>query len=132
MAHMDHDDDDTARNEESWIEWIIACFALVLVLTLIVYLAVMAWTAGDSPPNLLLSAEHLDPARPGYVEVTVHNDGRGSAADVQIEGTLPDGESSEATLDYSPANSEAQVTLVFTRPVQPEEVTLQVKGFSDP
>jgi uncharacterized protein (TIGR02588 family) len=115
-----------------WIEWVVAAFASMLVLGLVAYLVTIAVTHRSGEPELVLSVKTIEEARPGYVVVSLRNEGDASAAGVQIEGVLPDGEAGEATLDYSPADSETTATLVFSRPVEPGELTLRVKGYADP
>ena len=134
---MAEDRDDAAaddRNKQATerLEWIIAAFSSLIVLALVGYLAFLALTEKGGAPRLVLAVAETDESRPGYVLVAVSNEGEATAGDVQVEGTLPEGETAEVTLDYSPANSETPVTLVFSMPVQETEIALRIKGFTDP
>lgn len=114
------------------VEWAIAGVSGLLVLLLVGYLILVALTDHGGAPRLVVTMEALDQSRPGYVPVTVRNEGGGSAAAVRIAGVLADGTEATADLDYSPARSASGATLVFPRAVSPDEITLRVLGFSDP
>jgi len=126
----ERDAQDERRRER--FEWALAALASLLVIALVGYLAIITITDSGGAARLALSIEGVEQSRPGYVVVKLRNEGEASAAEVQIEGSLPDGEPAEATLAYSPARSDMRATLVFPRPVTPEEIILRVRGFSDP
>ena len=131
--HDDKQDGDRKpRQSDERVEWIVAAFASLLVLALVGYLLFIAVTDTGGPPRLLAEIDEIDASRPGYVVVTVRNEGESSAADVVLAGTLADGETAEATLDYSPANSQTGATLVFPRSVTADEMEIRVKGFGEP
>ena len=127
-------DKQDARNISPLERGVVAVSAL-LVIGLIGFLLYQAITDQGGKPEFALSVASIDPQRPGYVDVTVQNQGDGAAADVEVEGTRPtqDGqEVSTARLDYSPAQSELSVTLIFSEPVAEDQLALRVTGYAEP
>lgn len=64
------------------------------------------------------------------VRFDVHNRSPVTAAQVTIEGALPGGETSTATIDYIPGRSMRGGGLVFS--TEPRDVRLRPLGFQDP
>lgn len=112
------------------LEWIIGAASGLAVVALIAYLAITALTETDGPPAFELS---LDDVFEGqglwHARVTVRNFGHKTAADVVLEGALPD-QTSEITFDYVPAGSSRTGALLFDR--RPEGLALQVRSYTDP
>lgn len=128
---------DKAENEKAaGIEWIIAGIAALLVVAVFGFFVFEALTSiGGKPAIALKPAETREVGGAHYVEVEVENTGDEAAADVTIAGTAgegPEAQTAEAMLDYAPAHSKEAVTLVFTRPVEPGSLQLQVLGFREP
>jgi len=113
-------------------EWIVAIVSAVLVLALLVFLLSEALTQTGRLPDISLAVTEVVPTAHGYnALVSVTNQGSATAAEVELAGILGD-EESRALLDYSPAQSVRQVSLIFTHAATPEEIQLRVLGYTDP
>lgn len=121
----------------STLEWIIALISSLVVTATIAFLIYEAIVEEDTPPLIEIRTESVTPYEKGYiVELMVHNSGHATAAQLIIEGTLLDGDStiqtSTATLDYLPAHSLRRAALIFAH--DPNRYRLQVRpsGFTYP
>lgn len=118
------------------VEWGLAALASVVVLGLFTFLAFEAVSKPDAGPVIRLEIASMEEvAGATYVDVKVTNFGTQAAADVGIEGEVEvEGEvqTADATLDYAPPGSDAQVTLVFATTVTATDVQLRVIGFREP
>lgn len=127
-----------ARQKEIPIwEWIIAAVGLILVLGSISLTVYRAFTEGSTPPIISISVDAISQTENGFlVGFSVKNTGYQTAADLNIEGVLKNGEKTEETstmtFTYAPANSSRQGGLFFTR--NPNELELQIRamGYSVP
>ena len=114
------------------LEWLAAALGLILTL------GVMAAIARDAvvpsaglAPDLVVTATRVRQASAGFlVEFETRNLSPITAAQVTIEGTLPGGETSTATIDYVPGRSARRGGLYFGVP--PRGAELRVLGFQDP
>lgn len=119
-------------------EWLVGLVGLALILAAVGYLVYAAFSTPDSPPQLRLSVESVEPSGDGYVAVvTVDNTGPTTAAALEIEGTLIDGdggvvETSTATIDYLPRFSQRGAGLFFTRDPGRYRIALRPLGYADP
>ncbi|MBC7898660.1 MAG: hypothetical protein H7070_01285 [Saprospiraceae bacterium] len=118
-------------------EWIIAAFGLILVTGAVGTMVYRAAAENPTPPNLSFSIDSIEPTANGYlVKFTVKNTGNRTAAGLNIEGVLKNGEddaeTSSATLTYAPANSVRQGGLFFTK--DPNQFNLQIRalGYEQP
>ena len=111
------------------LQWIMAGLGLVLTLTaagIIVYEAMQP----PSPPDLTAEVTAVRPASSGFVaEIEVRNEGRDTAAAVQVEGRAG-GETASASIDYVPGKGRTAVALAF--PGAPAPVEARVTGWSEP
>ncbi len=124
------------HNTPIW-EWIIAGVGLILVIGSISLTLYRAFTEKSTPPILSISLDSASPIENGFlVRFSVKNTGNQTAADLNIEGVLKNGEEIEETstmaLTYVPANSNRQGGLFFTK--NPNELDLQIRalGYSVP
>ena len=116
----------------SLLEWIAAALGLVLTL------GVMAMIARDAFNNSADMAPEIDVVLKGQerqgdrwlVRFEAHNRSPVTAAQVTIEGALPEGETSTATIDYIPGRSTRGGGLIFSS--EPRNVRLRPLGFQDP
>lgn len=120
------------------VEWIIAGVSALVVIMVVGFLIHDAVTRDGGLPALVTEIGATHPVEGGgyMVEVDVRNLGHATAAAVQVEGTitLPDGttETSQASLDYAPAQSRRQVTLVFRADPGAGALAVRPIGFTEP
>ena len=111
------------------LQWIMAGLGLLLTLTaagIIVYEAVQP----PSPPDLTAEVTAVRSAAAGFVaEFEIRNEGRDTAAAVQVEGRSG-GETASTTIDYVPGRGRTAVALAF--PGAPAPVAARVTGWSEP
>ena len=117
--------------------WWLGAASAVTVAALIGYLVYEALSG--PPPVTDLSVETKATVQRGadyYVDVVVRNSAGASAAGVIVEGTISRNsvplETSQFRLDYVPAQSEAQGTLLFRHDPRSDRLELEVKSFSEP
>jgi uncharacterized protein (TIGR02588 family) len=133
----DERDGDAARRPVPVAEWIVAAFGAVLVAGTIGYLAWLAASRDEAPPDVRVVAAGVVALQDGWlVKFRAANAGGQAAAEVLVEGELagPDGpiETGEATVDYLPPGSEREGGLFFSRDPGRYEVRLRAKGYVDP
>jgi uncharacterized protein (TIGR02588 family) len=119
------------------LEWAVAIIGLLLVVGAVGFLIYEGVWGDHSPPDIVLETATVEQRETGYLVIfKAANDGGSTAADLQIEGELLDGETvletSSATLDYLPANSEREGGLFFTN--DPNRYTLRLRplGYQTP
>ncbi len=113
------------------LQWVIAAVSSVLVLLLVGSLVLDAITQSGGEPVLRAQVMSVNEDRDGYAVVEVRNDGRATAASVEIEGVAGPLRA-RAVLDYSPAHSTQEVTLVFPEVVALGQVEVRILGFAEP
>ena len=120
------------------LEWISAAIGLVLTVAMLGFIGWQAWKrTGDEPPAIKVHVQHILPAGDGYVvEFVVVNLSPATAAAVQIEGELIEGErviaTSQVTLDYVPGNSERRGGLFFRENPQAYDLEIRALGYAKP
>lgn len=119
------------------LEWLAAAFGLVLVVGAIGFMVYQAIAAADTPPNLSVSVDSINPTNSGFlVNFRVNNRGAMTASAVTVEGELKkDGasiETSSATIDYAPSNSERRGGLIFTKNPNDFDFTIRATGYEEP
>ena len=93
---------------------------------------VLQWIMAGLGLVLTLTAEvtAVRPASSGFVaEIEIRNEGRDTAAAVQVEGRSG-GETASTTIDYVPGKGRTAVALAF--PGAPAPVEARVTGWSEP
>lgn len=120
------------------MEWALAAVSAALLLATAGYLLYEATAHPDGPPQIVLQAGEPRRVADGFVvEFTARNDGRTTAANVQVIGELgtpPDGvlERSEAVLDYVPKGSTRKGWLGFRRDPRAAGLRVMVGGQTEP
>lgn len=121
-----------AKTNPPFLEWLASAVGLILTLGVMAVIARDAFNgSGDMAPDIEVVA--MAPERLGnrwLVRFDAHNRSPVTAAQVTIEGALPGGETSTATIDYIPGRSTRGGGLVFS--TEPGEVRLRPLGFQDP
>lgn len=116
------------------VEWVLGCLSAAVVLAILVFLVVEDWSRrGGVPQFELRIVRQIEQPNGTGVVIEVYNRGKATAADVEISGAV-EGLSSrrEVMLDYAPAESAREVTLVFPKFVALDALTLEVLGYHDP
>jgi uncharacterized protein (TIGR02588 family) len=140
---MQHDHLSTAQDTRKQdgtpvLEWISAAIGLVLTLAM---LGFIAWQAGkrtgEEPPAIKVHVQQILSAGDGYVvEFAARNLSPATAAAVQIEGELVEGErviaTSQVTLDYVPGNSERRGGLFFRENPRAYDLEIRALGYAKP
>lgn len=120
------------------LEWIAATIGLVLTLGMLGFIGWQVWTSnGEQPPAVEVSVQRVVAAGGGFVaEFLAVNLSPTTAAAVQIEGELKDGErvlaTSQVTLDYVPGNSERGGGLFFREDPQAYRLEIRALGYAKP
>lgn len=129
-AKADNDHSDKAHA----IEWVLGALSAAIIVGLAGFLAYEGATRTGSEPLLSLRVLRIVEQANGHgVVVEVRNQGHATAADVEIAGIRSgDPLVRQVTLDYAPAESAREVTLVFAAPVSEAELELFVLGYVDP
>ncbi|MGH9632182.1 MAG: TIGR02588 family protein [Bryobacteraceae bacterium] len=118
--------------------WVISATGAMLVVCVLVFLTVEAVRQGSSAPDITVEVESIVPLASGQylVQVRAHNRGGMTAAQVQVDGSLKNGEevleTRQLTLDYVPSHSYKDGGLFFSR--NPEGLTLEIhaSGYTEP
>lgn len=119
------------------MEWLLAGVSALLLAGMVGYLAWEGLARPEGPPQVSVQAGEPRPVAGGFlVEFTARNDGRSSAANVQIVGELgtpPDVlERAEAVLDYVPQGSTRKGWLTFRRDPAGHGLAVMVGGQTEP
>jgi uncharacterized protein (TIGR02588 family) len=114
------------------LEWIASAVGLVLILGVMAVIARDAFNASaDMAPDVTVTAIRMRPSGTGFlVEFEARNRSPVTAAQLTIEGKLPGGETSTATIDYVPGRSVRRGGLFFS--TEPNGVELRALGYQDP
>jgi uncharacterized protein (TIGR02588 family) len=104
---------------------------------LVVYLTYFALTREEAAPIASVQALSVAPAGSGHlVRFRVSNEANGTAAGLQVIGTLRQGdrtiEEREATIDYLPAYSSREGGLFFSADPGQYDLVLSVGGYMEP
>ena len=121
----------------SSIEWAVAALGAMVLAGLVLYLTYFALTREEAAPIASIEALSVAPAGSGHlVRFRVSNQANGTAAGLQVIGTLRQGdrtiEEREATIDYLPAYSSREGGLFFSEDPRHYELVLSVGGYSEP
>ena len=119
------------------LEWLTAAIGFVLVAGAIGFMIYEAAAKKDSPPNISVRIDSINPTSGGFlVNFSVKNSGAMTASALTVEGELKkDGasvETSSATIDYAPSNSERRGGLIFTKNPTDFDFTIRATGYEEP
>ena len=123
---------------EPLLEWIAASLGLVLTLGMVAVIGQEALRGdADQLPAIEVRATRLASTPSGFVvEIVAANRTGGTAATVQVEGELKDGESSvetsSLTLDYVPGHAERRGGLFFTEDPRRHRLEVRALGYQAP
>ena len=121
-----------SKAKQPLLEWIASALGLILTLGVMAVIARDAFNASAGlAPDLAVTATRLRQTGTGFLlEFETRNLSPITAAQVTIEGKLPGGETSTATIDYVPGRSARRGGLYFGE--DPRGIELRVLGFQDP
>ena len=125
------------QSRTSLWEWGAAALGASILVFAIGYMVWYGMTHTSGPPVIVVErAESVRVDGIYVVKFLVRNEGHATAAAVEIEGALMDGEeaveTSTATLDYVPENSEREAYLQFTRDPDTFDFRVRAVGGSAP
>ena len=122
----------TSKQKPPLLEWIASAVGLVLILCVVAVIARDAFNgSAGMAPDVTVTATRIRPSGTGFlVEFEARNLSPVTAAQLTIEGKLPDGETSNATIDYVPGRSVRRGGLFFS--TEPNGVELRALGYQDP
>lgn len=114
------------------LEWIASAIGLLLILAVMAVIARDAFNgSADTAPEVTVAATRVRQSGAGYlVEFEARNASPVTAAQLVIEGKLPGGETSTATIDYVPGRSIRRGGLFFSQ--DPRGAQLRALGYQDP
>lgn len=118
-------------------EWIAAAIGGAMTLGVIGYTVFEGVTAGDSHPRLQVEADAPRRSGAGYVvPIVVSNDAHGTAAAVEVRGTLSAGgtvvEERRVVITYVPGKGEAHGGLLFERDPRGYLLSVTPEGYEEP
>lgn len=120
------------------LEWIAAGVGLMFLSGLLGVIGYDALSGSSGEmPAIAIQTKGVSKAGSGYVVAfSAVNSGGGTAAALEIEGQLLDGEkiieTSSATIDYVPGHGSADGGLFFSHDPRTLEVSARPLGFQDP
>jgi len=114
------------------LEWIASGLGLLLIIGVTAVIARDAFNgSADMAPDVTVAATRVRPSGTGFlVEFEARNVSPITAAQLTVEGKLPGGETSTATIDYVPGRSVRRGGLFFSE--DPRGVKLRALGYQDP
>jgi uncharacterized protein (TIGR02588 family) len=114
------------------LEWIASALGLLLTLGVMAVIARDAFNgSAEMTPDIAIAVTRVQPAGAGFMlEFEARNLSPVTAAQVTIEGKLPDGETSTATIDYVPGRSARRGGLFFAQ--DPRGAEVRALGYQDP
>jgi uncharacterized protein (TIGR02588 family) len=123
--------------DTSTAEWIVAALSAALVLGVVGFLIYDGVRSPATSPDVTVEVDSIQAAGPGYLVLfRAENRGRGTAAEVVVEGELAADtgrvEASETTLDYVPPGGVARGGLYFERDPRRLKLELRAHGYRDP
>lgn len=113
-------------------EWIASAIGLLLILGVMGVIARDAFNgSADMAPDIVVVAAGVRQTGAGYLlEFEARNLSPITAAQLTVEGKLPGGETSTATIDYVPGRSTRRGGLFFG--VDPRGAELRALGYQNP
>lgn len=119
------------------LESAVAAVGFALSVGAVGLMGYLALAGPKTPPNILVEAERITPAGPGYrVAIVARNRGDRTGATVKVEGVLTHGsetlETRETTFDYVPGRSERRGGLYFVNDPNRYALSLRAVGEIDP
>lgn len=123
--------------QTSALEWISAGFGLALLLLVFAVIGAEVVRGPAPPPAIRVEPRSIAAAGQGFVvEFDAVNVGGGTAAAVEIEGTLSapgkPPETATATLDYVAGQARVAGGLFFTQDPRQGTLTLRALGYQEP
>ncbi|ATB34479.1 hypothetical protein [Melittangium boletus] len=125
------------KANRNWLEGVVFLLSCVLVALVLGYVAVDAWTAGDAPPDLVITLGGASQGADGWrVPVKVLNRGDIVAEQVRVGVVLRDGErvleQAEFFLPYVPRQSEREGWVTFRHEPSRHQLDARALGYAKP
>lgn len=114
------------------LEWVASAIGLLLTLGVMAVIARDAFNgSAGMTPDLAVAVIRVERAETGFLlEFEARNLSPVTAAQVTIEGKLPGGETSNATIDYVPGRSARRGGLFFAQ--DPRGAEVRALGYQEP
>ncbi|SMC59020.1 TIGR02588 family protein [Rhizobium sp. RU36D] len=127
----------TEGDQPHWVEWVTGIISAALVLFILSWIAVEAFTHTAEPPELEVAEVSEGATASGYrVTFEISNSSNTTAAAVVVRAELRERgevvEEAEVTFDYVPAQSLTRGAVLFATDPAGRELTLRAIGFTDP
>lgn len=135
-SNKDDRDQDISR-ETPFLELLVALLGLLLVLGTIGFMIYKAVWAVESPPDIVITIDSINPVTDGYlVNIKTLNNGGTTAQGLTIEAELSSNnqavETSEITIEYLPSYSERKGGIFFKNNPGDFELKVRPKGYEQP
>jgi uncharacterized protein (TIGR02588 family) len=120
-----------------WLEWIASGIGLILALGTLGVITAEMLSGGRPVPAVIVDMEGVVETPAGFVAlIRAHNPAGATAAKVEIEGKLRQGddvlETSRIEFDYVPARSERRGGLYFKNDPRHYRLEARALGYSEP
>lgn len=121
------------KSDTHRIEWILGACAALVILAIIGFLGFEAISRTGGRPELSLHVVDQRNTEIGReIVIEVRNDGQATAASVEVAGTTDGRFWRQVTLDYAPAQSRREVTLILSAGTSGEPVQVEIAGYVEP
>ncbi|RYZ57815.1 MAG: hypothetical protein EOP07_08820 [Proteobacteria bacterium] len=119
------------------LEWIFAISGVVLVVMMLSFIGYNALKEDETPPEIVITSKAIKANGSGFLmQIMVENNGATTAAALNVEGKLMDGEkeieASTLTFDYLPAHSRREGGFFFAKDPRSFKVELRPLGYQEP
>ena len=136
MAPKDRSEEGPSESRH-WVEWIVGSVGALIVAGSILFLGYQGITGNETPPSIVFRIGAIRPVASGHlVEFSLSNKGGSTAAKLRVRGLLLKDnrivESSEATFDYAPPQSERHGGLIFAHNPRQFEIRIRAEGYEKP
>lgn len=125
----------TERTTRTAAEWTSLVGSLVVLLVVVALIALQI-PGDDDPAAPVARVAGVRPVRDAFhVDVTVHNAGDQTAANVQVSAELVVGGevvTGDQTVDFLSADEEAELTFLFDQDPATGDLSISVSGFAAP
>jgi len=134
---MTTDTQERTQEARPLVEWIFGGVSAVIVAGLVLFLGYQALFGEARPAELHVAIERIDRLQNGTaIIVAVANTGDKAASAVIVHASAPDASGGmsqrQIEFDYVGANAVRRGAFVFTDPVAPDALGLEIGGYTEP
>jgi uncharacterized protein (TIGR02588 family) len=126
-----------SKIRKNWLEWSVFAVGLVLVVSVLAYLAYEGATMGSEPPSLEVRLGTPEPRTHNFiVPVTVINHGDATAEGVRLEVLMEKAETEpargELTIPFLPRRATREGFVTFQQDPRAAQLKARVLGYEKP